>query len=322
MKDAANPADRQAPSHPDFKRVKSKEARQGTGTRTRPARVSPSLIAKLVSHLTERDRQIAADCYEHHVLTTDQIARLHFTSQRTATDRLNLLYELRVLDRFRPVARAREGSRPYHWILDEAGALITADAKGIEPSELHYTHERGLRIAASRNLTHHVEANEFFTRLAVEANASDGELAEWYGVRTLAHTLAGSVVPDGYGVVLLPGSAPLHLLLELDRATEATRVLVEKARRYAEVLPRSSLSEHRPLVLIAVPNELRARSVRDALAGLLVSPVVSVWNAHTTGSALAAVQRADDEVHRGQARDVRLRALQGRAHELLRPPER
>jgi hypothetical protein len=131
------------------------------------------------------------------------------------------------------------------------------------------------------------------TRLAVEANASGGELAEWYGVRTLAHMLAGSLVPDGYGVLSMPGAEPLHLLLELDRATEATRVLVEKARRYAEVLPRSSLSEHRPLVLIAVPNELRARSVRDALAGLLVSPVVSVWNAHTTGSALAAVQRAD-----------------------------
>src|SRR5262249_43139993 len=147
--------------------------------------------------------QIAADCYEHHVLTTDQIVRLHFTGSRTARDRLSILYELRVLDRFRPLARAGEGSRPFHWVLDEAGALITADAKGIDPSELRYTHERGLRIATSTNLAHHVEANEFFTRLAVEANASGGELAEWYGVRTLTHMLAGSLVPDGYGVLLL-----------------------------------------------------------------------------------------------------------------------
>jgi hypothetical protein len=272
--------------------VKSKEARQGTGPRTRPARVSPSLIAKLASHLTERDRQIAADCYEHHVLTTDQIARLHFTSQRTATDRLNLLYELRVLDRFRPVARARYGSHPYHWVLDEAGALITADAKGIEPDELHYTHERGLRIAASRNLAHHVEANEFFTRLAVEANASGGELAEWYGVRTLAHMLAGSLVPDGYGVLSMPGAEPLHVLLELDRATEATRVLEEKARRYAEILPRSSLWDYRPLVLIAVPSTRRGESVRTALAGLLTPPVVTIWNARIARSVVTIVQRA------------------------------
>jgi protein involved in plasmid replication-relaxation len=142
--------------------------------------------------------------------------------------------------------------------------LITADAKGIEPSELRYTHERGLRIATSTNLAHHVEANEFFTRLAVEANASGGALSEWYGVRTLAHMLSGAVVPDGYGVLAMAGTEPLHVLLELDRATEATRVLVEKARRYAEILPRSSLRNHRPLVL----SQSRARSAPRAF-GLL-----------------------------------------------------
>lgn len=291
MRDAANRADRERPNHPD-KGVKSTEARKKREARTRPTRLSPSLIVKLASHLTERDRQIAADCYEHHVLTTDQIARLHFTGSRTARERLNLLYKLRVIDRFRPLPKAGEGSHPYHWILDEAGALITADAKGIEPSELRYTHERGLRIATSRNLAHHVEANEFFTRLAVEANASGGALSEWYGVRTLAHMLSGAVVPDGYGVLAMAGTEPLHVLLELDRATEATRVLVEKARRYAEILPRSSLRNHRPLVLIAVPSTKRAESVRAALAGLLAPPVVGVWSSRTTGSALGVVRSA------------------------------
>jgi hypothetical protein len=57
----------------------------------------------LASHLTERDRNIAKDCFEFRVLTTSQITRLHFTGSRTASARLDVLYRLRVLDRFPPL---------------------------------------------------------------------------------------------------------------------------------------------------------------------------------------------------------------------------
>jgi hypothetical protein len=261
----------------------------------RPSRLNESHIAKLAAHLTERDRHIALDCYEHHVLTTDQIKRLHFTGLRTATVRLQVLYELRVLDRIRPIAKRGEGSTPYHWVLDEAGALIAADHKGIDRSQLHYTHENALRIAASRNLAHHVEANELFTRLAVDANRAGGALSEWYGVRTLAHMFAGVVVPDGYGVLTLPGRAPLHVLLELDRGTEASRVLREKAKRYAETLPRSSLRDDKPLVIFAVPSTRRAQTATAAIANTHAPIAVAVWNAATTRSVLAIVTNAAAE---------------------------
>ena len=166
-------------SNPDKVGTNTKLSERTEGAR--PSRLREQHIATLPAHLTERDRRIALDCYEHHVLRTDQLKRLHFTGLRTAAARLGLLYELRVLDRFRPGARRGEGTLPYHWILDEAGALIVADHKGIEPSQLHYTHADALNYATSRNLTHHVEANEFFTRLAVEANQSHGALSEWYG---------------------------------------------------------------------------------------------------------------------------------------------
>jgi hypothetical protein len=86
----------------------------------------------LASHITERDRRTALDCYEHNVLTTDQIRRLYFTNTRIAQVRLQRLYELRVLERFRPGPRVGEGSRPYHWILDGAGALMVADWKDLD----------------------------------------------------------------------------------------------------------------------------------------------------------------------------------------------
>jgi hypothetical protein len=94
--------------------------------------MTDSHTVRLATHLTERDRSIAFDCYEHHVLTTDQLRRLHFRGLRTTTVRLQMLYDLRVLDRFRPTAKRGEGSSPYRWILDEAGALLVADHKGID----------------------------------------------------------------------------------------------------------------------------------------------------------------------------------------------
>jgi hypothetical protein len=260
--------------------------------RERTSRLKESDYARLAAHVTERDRNIAVDCYEHHVLTTDQLQRLHFTGARTARARLQVLYELRVLDRFRPLRERGEGTMPHHWILDEAGALIVADQRGIDRSQLRYTHADGAKLAASRSLEHHVEANELFTRLAVEASQAGGALTQWYGVRTLAHLLGGVVVPDGYGVLAMPGKPMLHILLEYDRATETASVLREKARRYADTLPRSSLREVSPLVILAVPSPRRAQTATAAIAGSGAPIAVAVWSVASARSVLAMVTEA------------------------------
>jgi Replication-relaxation len=258
----------------------------------RPSRVTAAHTLKLAEHLSERDRCIAVECYEQHVLTTDQLTRLYFTGARLATRRLNTLYELRVLDRFRPMKPRGEGTAPYHWILDEAGAIVVADYKGIAPDELHYNHADALGLASSRNLTHHVESNEFFTRLAVESVRAGGELSEWYGVRTLARLFANATVPDGYGVLTLPERRPLHLLLELDRGTEASRVLRAKAESYTRTLPHSSLAKLRPVVILAVPSERRAQTAVAAVADAGGPLVVAVWSAASSESVLAVVKAA------------------------------
>ncbi len=288
------PANHQKPAR---RRLADKRVNKTEKERTRPSRLTEDHAGKLAAHLTERDRQIALDCYEHHVLTTDQLKRLHFKGLRTATVRLQLLYDLRVLDRFRPTAKRGEGFAPYHWILDEAGALIVADHKGIDRSQLHYTHHEALRIATSHNLSHHVEANQFFTRLAVEANQAGGALAEWYGVRTLAHLFAGHVIPDGWGVLAMPNRPPLHLLLELDRGTEPPQVLRAKAKRYSDALPHSSLREHKPVVILAVPSVRRSQTATTAVSHTSAPIVVTVWNTATARSVLATVTTVAAEAY-------------------------
>jgi len=290
---------------------------EGTPKGERPSRVTAEHALKLAAHVTDRDRRIAVECYEQHVLTTDQIKRLYFPGLRGATRRLHTLYELRVLDRFRPIRPRGEGTAPYHWVLDEAGALIVADHKGISRSELHYSHADALGLAASRNLTHHVESNEFFTRLAVESSRAGGLLSEWYGVRTLAHLFGNASVPDGYGVLTMPRRASLHLLLELDRGTEASRVLRKKAEGYARTLPHSSLRDLRPVVILAVPSERRARTAVAAVAGTGAPIAVAVWSAASRTPVLSIAQTAARE---GPAKTLRRSADQEPPADSATPP--
>ena len=256
---------------------------------------------RLASHLTERDRQIALDCLDHHVLTTSQIKRLRFTDMRTTVARLNVLYRLRVLDRFRPLPRGR-GTAPYHWILDEGGALIVAAHKDVERAKLGWQHAVAVSVATSPKLTHHLEVNEFVVRLAVEAQAADGVLLYWYGERWLHRAFAGTLIPDSYAALGFRDRAALHMLVEFDRGTETLETLRLKAARYAQTIGYQFWREVDPILLFVVPDERRARTVSDTLAGMSLSLAVIVWNSASTYPPLMAVLNVD--MRRRQARPV------------------
>lgn len=250
-------------------------------------------LVSLGSRLTERDRQIALDCYEHHVLTTEQLQRLHFAGLRATRARLHILYTLRVIDRFRPPWPRGEGSTPHHWVLDDAGAHVVAEMLDVKRRKLNWRHSTALAIARSPKLRHHIETNEFFTRLEEEAFTKGGALAEWYGERT-THELFEGITPDGYCVLDLPEQAPLHILLELDRGTEHPKRLHDKATRYARAIPRSIVSDTNPLIILAVPTPARARVATEVTANAGVPITVAVWD--KTSSALAIVAAAYDQI--------------------------
>jgi hypothetical protein len=255
------------------------------------------------------------------VLATSQITRLYFTGTRTATARLDVLYRLRVLDRFRPSLPMGQGTAPYHWILDEAGALIVADHLDIERAKLGWQHSIAASITHSQKLPHHVEVNEFFTRLAVEANVASGALSEWYGERTCHHLFSGYLVADGYGVLDLPGRVPLHFLVELDRSTETTGRLREKAKAYASILPTSSLGNLDPFVLLLVPSAKRAASVTVALAYSPAPIAVAVWSKDSTNSVLTIVVNARERLRQSQPAAAREGLRSGAGSDLLGPPK-
>jgi diadenosine tetraphosphatase ApaH/serine/threonine PP2A family protein phosphatase len=274
-------------------------------TVVRPKKITYGHLVSLGSRLTDRDRQIAVDCYDHHVLTTQQLLRLHFDGLRSTTARLNTLYQLRVLDRFRPSMPMGEGTAPYHWVLDEAGAHIVAAREEIERRSLRWRHSDAIKVAYSGKLRHHIEINEFFSLLSQEAEAEDGKLDQWYGERT-THRLFDGITPDGYGVVTLPHRPPVHLLLELDRATEPSKRLRQKAVRYAREVYRSELGERDAFVILAVPTAARARLANKAVHGTGAPITVAEWSKGSTNSPLTIVTDIADQIvgrRLAQARD-------------------
>ena len=257
-----------------------------------PAPRGGAALAALASRLTDRDRRVALDCYEHRVLATEQLRRLHFRGSRTTRKRLQQLRELRVLASFRPPTRPGEGGAQNHWVLDEAGALVVAAELGLERSELRWRAQTALAIAGSSKLAHQLAVNEFFSRLAEEARNAGGELARWWGERRSGDLLDGIATPDGYGRLHLPGEPALELLLELDRGSEDHGRLKEKARRYAKALPRSELRD--PLVLLLLPSAERTARAAEHLAASAAPIVARTWKPASEGSVLGLARDAHE----------------------------
>ncbi len=248
-----------------------------TITDRRPARIGEEQLALIASRLTDRDRRIALDCYEHRLLTTEQLRRLHFAGARKARQRLGELHEMRVLERARPPWQRGEGSTPYHWTLDLAGAHIVAANLGIDRTDLHWHRTPAATLVSSTTRQHLTAINEFATRLHEEARHAGGALHEWLGERGAHQLLDGIVTPDSYLRLEHPDVRTVHLLLELDRGTEDHDRLLTKTHRYAKAIPRSRLADLDPLVLLLVPGARRAATLTRTLAESPVPIVVRPW---------------------------------------------
>jgi Replication-relaxation len=111
---------------------------------------------------------------------------------------------------------------------------------------------------------------------------------------------AGTMIPDGYGVLSLPGRHALHILIELDRASETSARLRKKASDYERHLPYSALGKIDVLVLLLVPSARRATTARLAVAKSAVPIVVDAWSKDRTDSVLAIVLDAEASLNQTQ----------------------
>jgi hypothetical protein len=248
----------------------------------RRLRVEPAVVAGLARRLTGRDRRVLDLLYEHRVLTTAQITQVAFGTDRYTRRRLAILYAYRAVDRFRPF-RPRGGSAPWHYVLDEAGALIVAQARGTTVQELPFRRDRALDIALSPALAHTVAVNGFFAALAASARRDPAaELTVWWTERQCRRAWPEGIRPDGYGRwrVTTGGTArETDFFLEYDRGTETLARVAAKLDGYASLAGRTG---YRTPVLFCLPGPGREQALRP-LIGSAPVPVA------TTTAALAGL---------------------------------
>ena len=228
----------------------------------------PQLAAALAARLTARDRWILRMLLEHRVLTTGQLTELAFGTTRACTARMGVLYQLRAVDRFRPLAVA--GSAPLHFVLDEAGAAVLAAEDGTTVAGLGWRRDRAMAIALSPRLAHDTGASGVFTALAAAARASGGRqaLELWWSERRCAAAW-DRARPDGYGRWRdqPPGGGPAAVadfFLEYDTGTEPLGRLIAKLAGYRDLAARTGIPTP---VLFWVPAMRRETALRARLAG-------------------------------------------------------
>ncbi len=231
----------------------------------RPTAVRPradhDLVSSVSRRLTPRDRLLCQVLFDHKVLTTEQVTDLCFANLTTARHRLTALYELRVLDRFRPFRPV--GSDPYHYVLDTLGADVVAADRGIEVPRPGLHHSRALALADSQRLAHLLGVNGLFCSLAAWARSvEDAELAEWWSERRCVTEWGGVVRPDGFGVLRHRGVV-VEFFVEVDRGTETLARLAAKLTGYAELVRATGWS---PQVCFWFPGPGREAEARRVLA--------------------------------------------------------
>ena len=226
---------------------------------------TPDLLAALAARLTTRDRWLLRMLHEHRVLTTTQITWLAFGTGRAATARLLTLYQLRAIDRFRPLTAT--GSAPLHFVLDEAGAYLLAAEDGITPGQLGYRRDRALAIALSAQLAHTTGTNSVFCALAAQGRrAGDAALTCWWSERRCAALWGDLARPDGYGqwTEQAPrGPVTTDFFLEYDTGSENLGRVAAKLAGYRDLAARTGITTP---VLFWLPAARREAGLRALLA--------------------------------------------------------
>jgi hypothetical protein len=219
----------------------------------------------VASSLTDRDREILRLIRWHRVLTTSQVHAMFFSDLNTAQHRMARLYELRLVERFRPLRKGRDAE--YHYVLDRLGAFVVAVMANDDPDrevKLRWRTDQALSIATSQRLAHTVGANDVFVRLAAAARRlPSAELVTWWGEQYCKSVLGEVARPDGLGL-WREGDAEVTFCLEYDRGSEPLWRLAEKAADYA----RLEVAWGVPFwLLVVVPGPRREAGARSALAG-------------------------------------------------------
>lgn len=248
--------------------------------------VSP--LARLRNHINDRDRTILSWLYDHHALTSAQIAHALFPSLDVAQRRLKLLTELRAISRFRP-NKLDGGSYPYHYLLDQLGFVYILGEREEGLPRRDDARRRQQSVMTRPDLKHLLGGNQFFIDLAGQARTLPGAALEAWRPAAAFHMPVNLLRPgdnismaatkgvrlprpDGAGVWRQNGRAA-PFWVEYDTGSERLEVLAEKVFKYA-TLAHAAVWAWPALFLL--PSQRREDNLHHEMATYL-RPPKALW---------------------------------------------
>ncbi|MFI1584800.1 replication-relaxation family protein [Embleya sp. NPDC020630] len=275
-------------------------------TTQRPARRRPRTTRTgraldgvgLAVRLTARDRWLIHALFDHEVLTTAQIALAANTGLRSTQRTLRRLYDLGVVDSFRPYLEV--GSAPEHYTLGTFGAVVLAAERAVDLKDSGWRADRSARIAHSPWLGHTLGRNDLMIRLAATHHTDPTRRLTLWACERICATLWGDHVhPDAYahychrshqpGHAAREGGRSVAFFLEYDTGATALARVDAKLAGYAG-LAATTHPRTPTLVLIHTGTPRREAAVRARLqptAARLDIPVATTHHALTAGGSLA-----------------------------------
>ena len=138
------------------------------------------------------------------------------------------------MNRSQPLDR-RYASLPYHYVLDEFGAMVVAAERGEDPDKSRRRAEVALVIGKFQHLRDLVELDGFFSALVVESRRRDDcDLFLWWSGRHCANEFDRRAQPDRMGVREESGNR-VAFCLEYDSSPEALERLGKEAQELLDL---------------------------------------------------------------------------------------
>jgi hypothetical protein len=236
-------------------------------------------LAELDARLTDRDREIAGLVNHLRLVSGRQLQRLYFahggvpaSQERLARSALARLVELEVLTRLeRPVGGVRGGSGAWVYEAGPAAQRLFAYWRGDGFGRVRPSHEPGQRF-----VRHTLAVSEIYTRVREAARDGRFEFVDFHAEPDCWRSGVGPggnvevLKPDAF-VQLAHGEFLDAWLLEIDLATESSRVLHRQCVAYARYFQTGREQRERgvfPRVLWIVPDQQRGDLLTRVLAGL------------------------------------------------------
>lgn len=247
----------------------------------------PNPLIQLRNHATDRDNRMLGWLYDHHALTTAQIAHALFPSLDFAQRRLLKLTDLQAITRFRP-SKLDGGSFPYHYVLDQVGFSYVMGQRGLGLPRRDEAKRRLQSVMTRPDLRHLLGSSQFFIGLSGYARIHEGcalqrwlppsafhsygDFMQWGDDLMLTATATRLPRPDGHGVWRQDGRA-VPFLLEHDTGTERLETLVEKIFKYATL--QTGMTWMWP-ALFVLPSQRREDNLHDYVRTIRRRPE-AVW---------------------------------------------